>query len=160
MLNEKWKLIIENLDHAFQPIVNPHTGRAFAFEALLRGVEYFNFPNISSFFDAAFEENCLFTVVLELRKKLFKKFIQIPFHKEVKLFYNYDYRVKNMDDENFNSFNSLLEEYGLKPDILCIEISEKNKIESINDFKIFLNAAKKNLFNIALDDFGAGLCGS
>ena len=37
-----WNEIIEKLDYAFQPIVYSHTGKIYAVEALIRGVQKVN----------------------------------------------------------------------------------------------------------------------
>lgn len=43
-----WKQIVEKVDFAFQPIVNPHTGHIFGYEALLRRWEDSGFDSIQS----------------------------------------------------------------------------------------------------------------
>jgi EAL domain-containing protein (putative c-di-GMP-specific phosphodiesterase class I)/GGDEF domain-containing protein len=153
------KHIINNLDYAFQPIVNPNTGRTFGFEALLRGFEKLEFGNIDDFFYSCYTNKILNKVEILLRKKLIEKFVKIPFHKQIKLFYNYDYRINKIDLNEFRFLQALLKKHDISHDMFCIEISEKNRIESLADFKIFLNNAKKKKINIALDDFGAGYAG-
>lgn len=43
------KIDVDKLDFAFQPIVNTHTGKIFAVEALIRNVEELEFESIFHF---------------------------------------------------------------------------------------------------------------
>ncbi len=153
------KELVNNLDYAFQPIINPNTGITFAFEALLRGFEKIDYVSANDFFDDCHKHGTLGTVEIFLRKKMFEKFASIPFHKQVKLFYNYDYRINDIDGNGFKYFLKLFDKYGVNPDMFCLEISEKNRIESIGEFKLFLRGLRQKRINIALDDFGAGYAG-
>ncbi len=82
-----WKKIIEQLDYAFQPIVYSHTGKLYAVEALIRGVN--NIPGLTSIddlFDLAFNDGYLYELDLQLREMAISKFSNLNVD-NFKLFY-------------------------------------------------------------------------
>ncbi len=155
----KWSGIIDVLDFAFQPIVNPLTGVAFAVEALLRNHRVAGFDGISDVFDAAYDEKALYAVDIELRKKAVKKFRSIAAHRRMKLFYNYDPRVHNMPDYSQGITETIMKDESLSTNAICFELSEKHKVDSHGPFRDFLSRSRKRGIKIALDDFGAGFAG-
>lgn len=159
MINKKWLEILFNIDYAFQPIINPYTGQIFAVEALLRDFNVNEIKSIYNLFDTACKEKVLLDIDRELRKKVFEKFVKISFYKKIKLFYNYDQRIFNIDNNDLSSFETLIKEYNLNNDVLCLEISEKHKFPSLLKLKKLVRNSKNLFFNIALDDFGAGYSG-
>ncbi|HPO48719.1 MAG TPA: GGDEF domain-containing protein [Spirochaetota bacterium] len=159
MLSEKWKKRIKEVDFAFQPIVNPLTGLTFAVEALLRNTDKIGFENISDFFDEAYDERQIFLLDLELREKAIKKFCNIDFYKKIKLFYNYDPRILEMNEYRLGETESILTKYDLEKDQICFEINEKYRVNSIKSLKFFINKLKERGIYIALDDFGSGFAG-
>lgn len=98
MHNEKWQKLIEVADFAFQPIVNIYTGKLYAVEALIRNYEGAGFTTIDSIFDTAFSEKTLYPLDVHLREKAIHKFSQLPFAKNIKLFFNLDNRITMMPD--------------------------------------------------------------
>ncbi len=64
---------VDELDFAFQPIVNTYSGKIFAVEALLRNTDKIGFQTIESFFDTLSDEKKLFDIDILLRKKSYKK---------------------------------------------------------------------------------------
>ena len=103
-------------------------------------------------------EGVLFCLDLELRKKAIEKFKQIPFYREMKLFFNYDPRVQNMSSYEFGKTEQILQSQGLSNDMLCLELSEKH-LFSHDQLKSLLEKTKQRGFYIALDDFGTGFSG-
>jgi len=144
---------LENIDYAFQPIVSI-SGKTFAFEALIRGTEDLGFKNIKDFFDFLAKEKILFLAECILRKKVVLKFTKIPFHKDVKLFYNYDPRVLEMPDYEELRTDIIIEKYGLKNDAFCLEANEKNHYDFSTYSIATYERARMSGFNFALDDFG------
>lgn len=158
-LINRWEKRIKKIDYAFQGIINPYSGTLFAVEALIRNVEEAGYHNIDEFFHAAYRDKVFVEVERVLRRKVIEKFVQIPFYKKLRLFYNYDPRIHFMDDYKFGFTEKLLAEFGLPNHIFCYELSEKFKYE-VNDYtKKFLQLTKKSGFPIALDDFGVGFSG-
>ena len=51
--DDEWINRLAKVDHAFQPVVNIHTGNTFGFEALLRCHSAAGFSSIDQLFDTA-----------------------------------------------------------------------------------------------------------
>ncbi|OHD07741.1 MAG: hypothetical protein A2086_01240 [Spirochaetes bacterium GWD1_27_9] len=159
MISEKWQKMIDVVDFAFQPIINPLTGVTFAVEALIRNTENLGFNAINEFFDLAYKEKLIFYVDIELRKKVIKKFTDIDFYKKIKLFYNYDPRILEMQEYRIGETEAILEKYSLSNEQVCFELNEKYQINCIKTLKFFLNKLKERGIKVALDDFGSGFAG-
>lgn len=155
-LTEKWRRALEKVDYALQPLVNLQTGETYAVEALLREVAQAGFATIEDFFDAAFADGVLFGVDIELRHKAIRKFKEIHFYQEMKLFYNYDPRILEMPDYRFGVSEEILNAYGLSTDSLCFELNERHKFSKFQSFEQLISGLKDRGFKLALDDFGAG----
>ena len=158
-LPDNWKKILELLDVAFQPILNIHTGRTFAVEALLRNFKEAGFDSIFEVFDTAYQEGILYSFDLALREKTFAKFTLIEEFYSIKLFYNLDNRLFLMPDFSSGNTKSILKKFGIKKEHICFEISERHKISSISNLEEILNHYKNENFCIAIDDFGMGYSG-
>ena len=68
-LPKKWIDNLKVLDIAFQPILNIHTGKIFAVEALLRNFQEVGFKSIFSLFDQVHKDNILYSFDIKLREK-------------------------------------------------------------------------------------------
>lgn len=149
---------VDQLDFAFQPIVNTYTGKIFAVEALLRNTDKFGFKSIQDFFDTLNKREILFDADIILRKKAIKKFKKIDVN-NLKLFYNLDNRVFSMPDYKKDMTSKIVEKYDLNPNNLCFEITEYESIECFESVKKAVTRYKKNHFQISIDDFGTGISG-
>jgi diguanylate cyclase (GGDEF)-like protein len=158
-LDLKWWKILQQLDFAFQPIVNVHTGMAYGFEALLRGWDKAGFTSIQHVFDSAFSDQQLYGVDLALRSLAMDKFLQTGFHTSTKLFYNLDNRVLAMPDYSPGNTIKLCYEKGLSPTSICFELSERHILDCYDEPIEILEAYKKQQYRIAIDDFGSGYSG-
>jgi len=159
ILPQRWQKILEIIDLAFQPILNIHTGKTFAVEALLRNHAEAGFDSIFSLFDAAFNEEVLYSFDLALREKTFTKFTLIEEFSNIKLFYNLDNRLFLMPDFSSGNTKSILKKFGIKKEHICFEISERHKISSSINIEEIMNHYKNENFCIAIDDFGMGYSG-
>ena len=130
-LPKKWIRNLKILDVAFQPIINIHTGKIFAVEALLRNHKEVGFNSIFELFDEVYEDNLLYSFDLKLRKKALKKFITIKGYEDLKLFYNLDNRLLEMPNFKHGNTNKLLKHYGIGKNSICFEISERHEISNI-----------------------------
>ena len=150
---------LEILDFAFQPIVNINNGEIYAVEALLRNYKEIGFKSIFSLFDTLFEEGLLYSFDIILREKAFIKFATIPNNQNIKLFYNLDNRILEM--ENYSNGNTLrlLHRLGLQKEQLCFEISERHEVSTNIGMEKILKYYKNDGFHIAIDDFGTGYSG-
>ncbi len=158
-LPKEWLDNLEVLDIAFQPIVDIHTGKTYAVEALLRNYKEVGFDSIFELFDQIYKDNLLYSFDVALREKAIKKFINIDNFKNIKLFYNLDNRLFKM--ANFTSGNTsiLLKKYGIEKDSICFEISERHEITSNCKMEKILSHYRDEEFCIAIDDFGVGYSG-
>src|SRR5271154_4722197 len=91
-LTAVWERRLAQLDHAFQPIVNVHTGLCYGYEALLRGTETAGFESIQAVFDTAHTDDVLPQVESLLWARAIEKFATLAHHRNVKLFCNADNR--------------------------------------------------------------------
>jgi len=159
-LNDKcWLTALFQIDFAFQPIVNIHTGVCYGCEALLRNYKAAGFESIDDFFDQAYNDKILYHIELALREKAIQKFSQLEWKRQAKLFINIDNRV--LDSEGYTSGNTIniLKYYGLSLDAVCFEISEKHELRNAKEATEILNLYRSQGFKIAVDDCGTGFSG-
>jgi EAL domain-containing protein (putative c-di-GMP-specific phosphodiesterase class I)/GGDEF domain-containing protein len=153
--------IVNEIDYAFQPIVNPVTGVTFAVEALIRNYEKAGFHSIDELFNTACKEEFLFTLDMELRRKAVRKFLTIPSYWQIKLFLNYDHRIMSMPNYRSGITETILKEFSISRSSLCLELSEKyqynkSQIETMHGYLV---KTKERGLSVAIDDFGTGFSG-
>lgn len=158
-LHPVYHYYLDVLDIAFQPIVDIHSGELFGVEALLRGTDQLGFESIESFFDRLFEDNTLYTFDLALREKVIKKFCTIESHQSIKLFYNLDNRLFEMEDFSNGNTSRILKRYGLDHNSVVFELSEHNEIGNIDNFMSLMHHYRHEGYCVAIDDFGIGQSG-
>lgn len=158
-LTQTWLDRIDVLDIAFQPILNIHTGKIHAVEALLRNVEDAGFKSIFSLFDKVYKEGILYPFDIKLREKAFEKFTKIEGYKRIKLFYNLDNRLFEIKNYSHGNTTRLLEKFDIPKDNICFEISERQEITQECDVSTVLKHYQDEDFCIAIDDFGVGHSG-
>ncbi len=154
-----WNEIIEKLDYAFQPIIYSQTGKIYAVEALVRGIDKIDEINsIDDLFDSAFNDDFLYELDIQLREKAIKKFADIEIE-NLRLFYNLDNRI--IYNKNLSSGNTskILKKYNLNKSNICFELSEKGTVIEQNALSTILQRYKQNGYSIAIDDFGIGVSG-
>ena len=158
-LADSWQELLPELSFALQPIVNIHTGKLFAVEALLRGTREAGYEGISDFFDAAWTTDVLWDVDLALRHKAFEAFEQAGLVRKAKLFYNIDTRLLDSGDFGLERTFLLLRQLNIPISTLCFELSERHALGYYDDSALLLNSIRGRNFKIALDDFGSGYSG-
>lgn len=158
-LTQHWKNNLEILDVAFQPIINIHTGKIYAVEALLRNFQDIGFKSIFDVFDTVYKEKLLYSFDLALRKKAFKKYTQIQNYKNIKLFFNLDNRLLSMDNFSTGNTAKILRDCDIKKENICFEISERHEVSGEFELEKLLQYYKNEDFSIAIDDFGVGYSG-
>lgn len=158
-LPNKWIKKLEILEIAFQPILNIHTGKTYAVEALLLNFKEAGFPSIFALFDQVYQESILYSFDIALREKTFKQFTLIKEYKNIKLFYNLDNRLFEMPNFERGNTKPLLKKFGIKKENICFEISERYEIASSSNLEKVLHHYKNDNFCIAIDDFGVGYSG-
>jgi EAL domain-containing protein (putative c-di-GMP-specific phosphodiesterase class I) len=159
VLNQTWLDRVFQIDYAFQPIVNIHSGICYGYEALLRNQESAGFASIPDFFDAAAEDHVLYAVDLYLREKAIGKFAQLKWSNQIKLFFNIDNRVLNSGDYRPGNTINQLKFSNLSQDAFCFEISERHELQHNSKIETLLSNYRAQGFKIAVDDCGAGFAG-
>ena len=86
-LPQKWNWILDKLDIAFQPIVNIHTGKIFAVEALLRNHQEVGFNSIHDIFDQLYLDDLIYSFDIQLRHKAIAKYVQIEGFRDIVFFF-------------------------------------------------------------------------
>ena len=156
---QKWNEIIEKLDYAFQAIIYSHTGKIYAVEALVRGVQNIDGLNcIDDLFDKAFNDDFLYELDLQLREKAISKFANIDIE-NLKLFYNLDNRIIYNKKYSQGNTAKILEKYKLDKSRICFELSEKGTAIEQNALSSMIQKYKESGYSIAIDDFGIGVSG-
>ena len=155
----EWEERLRKLDIAFQPIVNIQTGELYGVEALLRNFQDIGFKSIFSIFDRVFKEGILYSFDIALRKKTLDKFKQIQNYKDIKLFYNLDNRLFDMQDFSSGNTAAILKNLSMKKENLCFEISERHEIVDTYRMEKILRHYQEEQYAIAIDDFGTGYSG-
>lgn len=154
-----WTRLVDRLEYALQPIVEIDTGVVIAMEALVRGAEQAGFSGIHAMFDQAYRENSLYGFDVRLRKKACEKFMQWQGPANGTLFYNLDPRVLEMPDYRPGNTASMMRRLGLEPSRLCLEVSERQELKSVETTSAVLRVYRDQGFRIALDDYGSGFSG-
>ncbi len=62
---------------------------------------------------------------LKLRDKVVKKFKELPFSRDAKVFYNLEPRILQMPGYSPGNTEAVLDKYGMERGDFCFEISEK-----------------------------------
>lgn len=139
----------------FQPIYSLTTGGIFGYEALSRCPhdELFNNPHL--LFSYAEEIGLLYPLEKLAREKAIELSSDL-LDVNQKLLINLNANV--IYDPNFTPGHTiaLLQQYGLTPDDIIFEITERNAIHDFPAFRDVLTHYRKQGFEIAVDDAGAG----
>ena len=153
------KHVESEIDYAFQPIVNIHTGAVFGFEALLRGHDRFGFDNIPMFFEYAFSRGILHRLDLILREIAVAKFMRFSPEGSPHLFFNIDPRLLESGDDATGLGLSILARNNLSPARFCLELTEDEKVVHNSNTLAILRKYRSQGYRLAIDDFGAGYSG-
>ncbi len=158
-LPSNWEAMLLGLEHAFQPIVNSHSGVCFGYEALLRNVDLYGFESVQDFFDACDAAGVLSEMEAALHEKAIVHFSQLPHADRVKLFLNVDNRGIDRLPLPGKPLDQLLSRLGLSRSGIVFEISERLPVRQDQEMMQSLERIKGQGLNIAIDDFGVGYSG-
>lgn len=161
-LSSALDVIIENeqIKPVFQPIVSLKDGQVIGYEALSRITEPSLIKHPEELFKVASEGNKAWVLEALCRKKAIQhasSFMNASSSR--KLFVNVNPII--IHDEAFDKdyTRKLVKQYGLDPDNIVYEITEKNMIMDMNHFQSLLTYYKNQNYKIAIDDVGAGYSG-
>lgn len=145
------------INTVYQPIVSLENGSILGYEALSR----ISIPHcelsIEELFQVAAQEYRLWELEQLCRAKALENAIRKPYN--AKLFINVDPNIIH-DPEIFAGFTcEKLQQYGLCPDDIIFEITERSAISDVSTFTEAMNHYQSQHFKIAIDDFGSGYSG-
>lgn len=149
------KLIEEqNISSVYQPIVSLQDGQVMGYEALTRGPVDSPFHSPLVMFQYAEQQGDLYRLEKLAREKAIQG--SILEHPQQMLFINISSHV--LDDPGFVPGKTLeiLQEYGLRPNNVVFEITERSSIEDFTLAKKILAHYRTQGYRIAIDDAGAG----
>lgn len=140
----------------FQPIVDIKSGSIVAYEALSR-ISGDSTMTIGELFELACKCGMVWELEAVCRRKALKQAVNKP--SSMKLFLNVDPNV--ILDSKFISGTTryMLHRYGLEPDDIVFEVTERTRIKKEATFTETVNHYRKENFHIAIDDFGAEFAG-
>jgi len=153
-------LLKEALNHdgfklVYQPIIHAKTGKVHSYEALLRLKDYTIPP--SKFIAIAEEEGTILAIgrkVLEMVLMQLNEWIRIGI--DVKPI-SINFSARQLYDYDFFDFLvAKLNEYGIEPSLIEIEMTENVFFENSDITLEFLNRLRNIGIKILIDDFGTG----
>lgn len=141
----------------FQPIVSLRDGSVLGYEALSRGPDGTPLKNPDALFGVAVECGKLW----ELEQLCRTKALESAFKNgaDLRLFLNVNPSV--IHDEKFKRgfTKEYLNSYGINPENIFFEITEKSAVSDLEGFKKTIDHYKRQNYRIAIDDAGAGYSG-
>jgi diguanylate cyclase (GGDEF) domain len=158
-LSEKLKQIIsgEQIRPMFQPIVSLRDGCVLGYEALSRGPQGTEFESPETMFTVAGQSGCLWELERLCRTKALRGLKESGAN--IRLFLNVNPMV--LEDPKFQKgfTKEYLDQYGIDPENIIFEITEKNAIFNNGEFRKIIQYYKAQNYKIAIDDAGAGYAG-
>jgi EAL domain-containing protein (putative c-di-GMP-specific phosphodiesterase class I) len=150
-------LLTDKLNTVFQPIFELRQRHVLGYEALTRGPAESVYHAPQPLFELAREADLVFELDRKCRRRALASSTGLPHN--AKLFVNVF--PSAMYDPEFQgaALVELAEAYGLSPDRVVLEITEKAAIENYDVFVEALGELTRHGFSIAVDDVGAGSSG-
>ena len=140
----------------FQPIISLKSGEVFGYESLTRGPKG-AYENPLKLFEAAREMGNLWELELLCRSRALETFARYNLNK--KIFLNVDPDIIYSEQFKAGFTRELLTEYGILPENVVFEVTERKSIENMAGFKNIIRHYKDQGYKIAIDDAGAGYSG-
>lgn len=139
----------------YQPQVEVKTGEIIGFEALLRLKNHEISPDV--FIPIAEERGYIIEIGRWVAKEAIRQMAEWIKKGYPEKMIAINYSGKQMRDKGYiNYVKELLQEYGIKPEYLEIEITEGIFFENNTQTLDFIKELRNQGFKIALDDFGTG----
>lgn len=162
MLTESKSSLLEiisggHIRPVYQPIVSLQDGSVFGYEALSRITLPDCALQIEQLFDLAAMTQKLWELERLCRMQALKNAASKP--AGARLFLNVDPNII-YDPAFISGFTvQMLQEFGLNPDEVIFEITEKRTIEATRAFSSAIKHYQEQNFQVAIDDFGSGYSG-
>lgn len=153
------KEILHNasLTTVFQPIFDVANSRVMGYEALTRGPEFHPLHSPFKLFNTAESVGLLSETELLCRKLAIKRFAQLKL--QGNLFLNVSPHTIEQACHPHGETINLVQQYGLEPNQIVIEVTEKFEAEDPSLLKESLEHYRSFGFKIAIDDLGTGHSG-
>lgn len=147
----------QQIKTVFQPIISLRDASILGYEALSRLTQSIIIQNPEELFSLASHFNRLWDLELLCRTKALETSHKLLPNK--KLFLNVNPNV--IHDIKFREgfTKEYLQKYGIKPQNIIFEITERNAIQDIVGFRSTIAHYKQQNYKIAIDDAGAGYSG-
>ncbi|WP_404397505.1 GGDEF domain-containing protein [Idiomarina loihiensis] len=141
----------------FQPVIDTSRGIVIGHEALIRGPKGHPLEFPDRLFSLASQVQLLSELELACRSAAMEAFQKNAM--QGKLFLNVNPNVLQDDSHPHGSTLRLSQQFGIAPEQIVIEISERYPIEDTENLKHAIIHYQKLGFMIAIDDLGAGYSG-
>ncbi|WP_417448109.1 GGDEF domain-containing protein [Idiomarina abyssalis] len=141
----------------FQPVMDTVRGVVIGHEALIRGPKGHSLESPDNLFSLASKVRLLSELELACRSAAMEAFQKNSM--QGKLFLNVNPNVLQDDSHPHGSTLRLSQQFGISPEQIVIEISERYPIEDTENLKHAIIHYQKLGFMIAIDDLGAGYSG-
>ncbi|MDD3139304.1 MAG: EAL domain-containing protein [Lachnospiraceae bacterium] len=150
-------LSMGKIKSVYQPIISLKDGEILGYEALSRIRGEDNQIQIAEMFELAGRYNKVWELEKLCRLSSLKNADTLD--KGKKLFLNVD--PATIHDQKFKEgfTNKKIKKYGLDPKNIIFELTERTAIEDIETFMETMNHYKRQKYQIAIDDVGAGYSG-
>lgn len=161
--NDACRVLISNvlqsnsLRTVFQPIFDVSKSKVMGYEALTRGPEGHTLLTPSKMFDVAEAAGLLSELELLCRKLAIKRFAELKL--EGYLFLNVSPHTIEQANHPHGETINLVKQYGLDPQKIVIEVTERFEAEDPSLLKESLEHYRNFGFKIAIDDLGTGHSG-
>nr|WP_243735127.1 bifunctional diguanylate cyclase/phosphodiesterase [Paenibacillus turpanensis] len=142
------------LSSVYQPIISLTDGNVFGYEALTRGPIGSSFHSPLPLFEFAEQEGYLYSLDKVTREKAVEGLRGLKNGQRV--FINLMAQIINDPDFNPGQTRKLLKQYGLTPNHVVFEITERYSVEDFKTVKKVLSHYRAQGYQIAIDDAGAG----
>ena len=146
-----------SLTTVFQPIFDVSKSQIMGYEALTRGPEYHPLHSPFKLFDTAESVGLLSEMELLCRKLAIKRFAELGL--QGNLFLNVSPHTIEQASHPHGETINLVKQYGLDPNKIVIEVTEKFEAEDPSLLKESLEHYRNFGFKIAIDDLGTGHSG-
>jgi len=148
------KILCGAVSTLFQPIINLRSGNIVGYEILSRGIP--PLKEASRLFETAKILDCSRELERTCCICALETISMLDPKPDCKFFLNFS--VETLLDQPFYSFISpeSLKKYGLTPDRVVIELSEKTPVPPREDFEKTVSSIKAQGFSIAIDDLCSG----
>ncbi|MDF2903770.1 MAG: hypothetical protein K0S25_1408 [Bacillus sp. (in: firmicutes)] len=150
----------QSLTTFFQPILDLENGKTIGYEVLNRPPSTSLFPNTDLFYEFIGQTDRVFQFECFIRNISIKRLVdglgKSPNQKSALVFLNIHPYVLMDSNYKIGETKQLIEEYGISPEQVVFEITEKQAVSDFVQFERILSHYRSQGFRIAVDGAGSG----